>query len=659
MFNHLKLKIKLIALLIPLLLGLLIYSMVLLSDRWHQQHDAALVVERMHLLKEASNLVHELQKERGMTSGFLASKGLKFGDALKVQREKSENQLNQYMNYIAQHKTKMSAVDPIGRDVATAQSRLDMLPSLRQQVDSQSIKPAEAIAFYSDVIKTLLAITSSINIDNTNAAISPDLSAYYYFLQAKERAGIERALVNGAFSAGQVSADVFQRIIRIISEQTLFFDLFKVYATPQQQSLFTQTEQSAVFGQVQQYRNYIYANDYQHNAAEWFQLSTQRIDELKTLENKLNALIIDISQADYERNQQSFYFILIVTVILIVGGVGFTFLVIRNIDSKVQALMTAMNNASKNRELSVRIPVSSRDELGSVANAFNLMLDAFQQAVNDIRNASTTLSDVSQNTSDTVNQNAKLLDMQKQEVLQVVSAIEEMSASINEVAHNINLTSQAANETDTKVSHIAEQIDLSDKTIADVAQSLTDMGLDVKALHENSGHIGEVVNVIKNIAEQTNLLALNAAIEAARAGEMGRGFAVVADEVRSLASRTQQSTGEIEKMVTQFQQNAASVYDAMNVSQNRAVKSVEQSGMVQASLQQILLAIRDIKDRATQIATAAEEQAAVSNEITKSVSSIGDSAQQSADGSHEMAKAGEHQAKLARDLSDIARSFRT
>ena len=112
-------------------------------------------------------------------------------------------------------------------------------------------------------------------------------------------------------------------------------------------------------------------------------------------------------------------------------------------------------------------------------------------------------------------------------------------------------------------------------------------------------------------------------------------------------------------MVTQFQQNAASVYDAMNVSQNRAVKSVEQSGMVHASLQQILLAIRDIKDRATQIATAAEEQAAVSNEITKSVSSIGDSAQQSADGSHEMAKAGEHQAKLARDLSDIARSFRT
>ena len=139
MFNHLKLKIKLIALLIPLLLGLLIYSMVLLNDRWHQQHDAALVVERMHLLKEASNLVHELQKERGMTSGFLASKGLKFGDALKVQREKSENQLSQYMNYIEQHKTKMSAADLIGRDVATAQSRLDMLPSLRQQVDSQSI----------------------------------------------------------------------------------------------------------------------------------------------------------------------------------------------------------------------------------------------------------------------------------------------------------------------------------------------------------------------------------------------------------------------------------------------------------------------------------------------------------------------------------------
>jgi hypothetical protein len=95
-------------------------------------------------------------------------------------------------------------------------------------------------------------------------------------------------LINGAFSSGQVSAEVFQRIIRIVSEQNLFFDLFKVYATPQQQSLFSQTEQSAVFGQVQQFRNYIYANDYQHNATEWFQISTQRIDELKTLENKLS-----------------------------------------------------------------------------------------------------------------------------------------------------------------------------------------------------------------------------------------------------------------------------------------------------------------------------------------------------------------------------------
>lgn len=658
MFNNLKLKTKLVALLLPILLGLICYSTVLLSDRWQQKHDAEQVVERMTLLKNASNLVHELQKERGMSSGFLASKGGKFRDELKGQREKVDGQLHQYMTYLSEFK-RVTAALSIARNVNSTQAKLDTLLRMRNDIDNQALKVADAITFYSELIKSLLEITASINIENTDIHISSDLSAYYYFLQAKERAGIERALINGALSAGQASPDSFQRIIRIISEQNLFFDLFKVYATPQQQALFAQTAQSVVFGQVQQYRNYIYANDYQHSAIEWFTLSTQRIDELKVLENKLSSLIIDVVQADYQLNSQTFYFILCSTIVLILGGVIFTVLVIRNIDIKIQLLMTAMNHAAKNRELSVQIPITSRDELGLVAKAFNLMLDAFTQALNDIRSASSTLSDVSQNTAENVNLNAKLLDVQKREVLQVASAIEEMSTSINEVAHNVNLTSVAANDTDDKVINIAHQIDLSDKTIADVANSLSDMSLNVKDLHENSGHIGEVINVIKNIAEQTNLLALNAAIEAARAGEMGRGFAVVADEVRSLASRTQQSTGEIEKMVMQFQQNAASVYDAMHLSQARAVKSVEQSGMVQSALQQILLAIRDIKNRATQIATAAEEQAAVSNEITKSVSIIGDHAQQSAEGSHEMALAGEHQAKLAKDLSDIARSFKT
>lgn len=657
MFNNFRLKIKLILLLMPLLIGLIAYSGGVLSQRWLKQQDTEKVVDRMLLLRQASLLVHELQKERGLTSGFLSSKGQKFGETLFSQHQKTSRQLTEYTAYLTDHSIDTNDTDPIAFNILNAQKRLAELPQVRQQVGVFSIPPTTAIDYYSSLIKELLAIPSAIIIENTDARLNTELSAYYYFLQAKERSGIERALLNAAFSAGTVSSEGYQRIVRVISEQNLYFDLFKNFAVPAQLSQFAEIEKSAVFEQVKQYRKFVLSADYQHEAKNWFVLATQRIDALKTVEDKLGELIVVDSSASYRSSIEAFYLILAVTIILIIGGLIFTHLVIKNIHGKVQDLVQAMSSVAEHRKLNTRVQIVSEDEFGAVARTFNLMLDAFQRSVQKIRHASITLSDVSQDTAVAVNQNATLLDVQRQEVLLVVSAVEEMSASINEVAYNVSLTSQAATNTDSQVNRIAGLIQRSDKTITDVAQSLQNMGDNVKALYENSGRIYEVVNVIQNIAEQTNLLALNAAIEAARAGDMGRGFAVVADEVRSLAQRTQQSTGEIEDIVTQFQHHATSVFEAMNINQGNARKSVEQSGEVQQSLQLVLGAIADIRDRAIQIAAAAEQQATVSNEITKSMTRIGESAQQTAVGSREMAASGENQALLAKELHEVAQEF--
>jgi methyl-accepting chemotaxis protein len=241
---------------------------------------------------------------------------------------------------------------------------------------------------------------------------------------------------------------------------------------------------------------------------------------------------------------------------------------------------------------------------------------------------------------------------------QVATAITEMSATVQEVARNASDAADAATEADRNVLQGQEVVQKTIGAITDLAQDVDNAAHVIRDLSTNSDNIGKVLDVIKGIAEQTNLLALNAAIEAARAGEQGRGFAVVADEVRTLASRTQESTQEIQEMIEKLQDGAGNAVKVMETGCDKAQTTVTLAEDAGAALKAITTSVNDISQMNVQIATAAEEQNAVTEDINRNVVDISSVSDSTAEASNQIETATSSLAVLAAELQQQVDQFR-
>jgi len=309
-------------------------------------------------------------------------------------------------------------------------------------------------------------------------------------------------------------------------------------------------------------------------------------------------------------------------------------------------------------DLTARVRLHTRDELGDVANHFNTMGDQFAALVQQIIQAATHIATAAEELTAVARDSADNVDRQRQETDQVATAINEMTATVQEVSRSAADAAGAAGNADREAQGGRQVIDNTAVAIKRLAQEVEGASDVIRTLEQDSEQIGSVLDVIKNIAEQTNLLALNAAIEAARAGEQGRGFAVVADEVRTLASRTQDSTQEIEGMIERLQQGARNAVSAMEQSRGQAQEGVAEAGKATEALETITQAVASITELNTQIASAAEEQAAVSGEIDKNVSTISEIAAQTATGASQTTSSAGELSRLASELQDLVSRFR-
>jgi methyl-accepting chemotaxis protein len=253
---------------------------------------------------------------------------------------------------------------------------------------------------------------------------------------------------------------------------------------------------------------------------------------------------------------------------------------------------------------------------------------------------------------------ARNVERQRSETDQVATAINQMTATVQEVASNATNAAASANSADNNAKVGKEVVAATSDAISRLADEVENATNVIKGVEQDSASIGSVLDVIKGIAEQTNLLALNAAIEAARAGEQGRGFAVVADEVRSLASRTQESTQEIEEMIAKLQTGSKNAVGVMEQSREQAQAGVEQAREAAEALESITGAVATINDLNTQIASAAEEQSAVSEEINRSVVSISQISEETATGAEQTTSSANDLSKLAGDLQGLVSQFR-
>ena len=385
-----------------------------------------------------------------------------------------------------------------------------------------------------------------------------------------------------------------------------------------------------------------------------------------TVTTELNAFkqqradVFDMAFTDYSEAQQFLMYLgiimgLVTTIILFATA----WPIVSEIRGSLQQVVLSLRNiAEENGDLTVRIDSNSKDEIGELVTYFNRFMARLQNVVKDIVDTTLPLSDLAQNLNSLTSDTNRTIANQQDSATQAKSAVDDMNHSVNQVASNAAEASTAANEAALAADEGKRVVGDTVASIESLAQNVAETSEVIQKLENDSNQVGAVLDVIKGIAEQTNLLALNAAIEAARAGEQGRGFAVVADEVRTLASRTQQSTEEIQNTIERLQSAAQSAVLVMNSGNDRARESVDAANKAGHSLDSINNTIKMISQMNAQIAQSTDSQQATSKNIVDSVDAIFQRTEETSNNSQKLESASAELADLATGLKAIARQFK-
>ena len=571
--KNFTIKVKLLFLVLVAVAGILFLSANLIFESYQNYTQNRNLKKCVLLSVNISNLVHELQKERGRTAGFLGSKGKKFAKEIEAQREYTDIKKKKLSEFLK--KIEFSKSEPqIRKELKKAYIQLRKLNEIREKVDKFAINTKEAISYYTAMNTYFLDTIAIISKKSKNEKIAKELIAYTNFLLSKERAGIERAVLSNTFARDKFLPGFFVKFITLLTEQKSYLNSFMIVAPQKFIDYYTSNVTGESVEEVKKMEEIAISKaqtgGFKIEPGYWFKKITQKIELLKEVENyiskKLNEdidAIISSSKATLLLNQ--FFSLFVVSLTLFMGYI----ISKKSIEAPIVNIRDILNIVAKKKDFTQKLEIDSKDEIGEISKSINLVLAAVKEILNQTKSAANEDASIAAELSATsgeiknraekeasiVSSTAKKANSTKKPLSESIESLEESKEELLKA----NETLYGAKENIGSLLDSVKQSIEEEKKIANELNSL------IKAADESKS----VLRLIEDIAEQTNLLALNAAIEAARAGEHGKGFAVVAEEVRNLAEKSREHVENISNTIGKL---ISTIHDISSKISTNAVK---------------------------------------------------------------------------------------
>lgn len=564
-----------------------------------------------------------------MTAGFLGSQGKVFGDRLRQQRSDTDAAAEAFF----QQRDQLDATlltSTISSQLAAVEQQWQQNQSLRDQVDLLSVATPEALGHYTGLNSLLMVLVGELAHLTGEGAITRQLAAYYNLLEAKDLAGIERALLSNVFAADAMPEATLQRLLSLIGEERAFLETFRVLSGAANREALEAALSGPEVERVLERRALAIQQTagYGVNPEEWFDWQTVKIGRLKALEDSVSASIVSTADELKRQAQRDLWWYLAIAVVTAVIAIGMAILIVRTITRPLQRALVSI--AERGDDLTQRLPVPGSDELSRLYQAVNDASAQTEQLIAEMKRNAQSVALASNEIAQGNQDLAQRTEEQSASLVQTASSMEQMTATVRQNADN------------------AHQAQRMTGGVANQAQEATEVAMQARQamqhIHQANEQVTTIVTAIDNIAFQTNLLALNASVEAARAGEHGRGFAVVADEVRKLASRSAEEASQIRHLVNN---------NVARINEGEALVATTSD-----TLEKIAARVQQVATLVDEIATASHEQSAGVEQISHAMAQLEDVTQQNASLVEQVATASRSLDDQAEEMTTLVSRFR-